>query len=63
LRKGQRILGEFNDTEIRWSLIADLERSTGKSPTPDREQLKQLDRKKAARLLRRAAIVYRKTAG
>ena len=63
LRKGQRILGEFNDTKIRWSLIADLERSTGKSPTPDREQLKQLDRKKAARLLRRAAIVYRKTAG
>ena len=30
---------------------------------PDREQLKQLDRKKAARLLRRAAIVYRKIAG
>jgi CHAD domain-containing protein len=62
LRKGQGILGEFNDARIRWSLIADLERSTGKSTTPDREQLKQLDRKKAARLLRRAAIVYRKIA-
>ena len=61
LRKGQKILGEFNDAKIRWSLIADLDRSTG-SPMPDREQLKQLDRKKAARLLRRAAIVYRKIA-
>ena len=62
LRKGQRILGEFNDAKI--SLVTDR-RSRAidrKSPMPDREQLKQLDRKKAARLLRRAAIVYRKIA-
>jgi CHAD domain-containing protein len=63
LRMGQKILGELNDARIRWSLITDLERSTGRSLGPDLERLKQLDRKKAARLLRRAAIVYRKIAG
>jgi len=63
LRKGQKILGEFNDAGIRWSLIADLDRSTAKSRIADREQLKRHDRKKTARLLRRAAVVYRKIAG
>jgi CHAD domain-containing protein len=63
LRKGQKILGELNDAEIRWSLIGDLERSTGRTLAPDRGQMKQLDRKRAGRLLRRAAIVYHKIAG
>jgi CHAD domain-containing protein len=63
LRKGQKILGELNDAEIRQSLIAGLARSNGSASVPDEKQMKEFDRKRARRLLRRAAVVYRKIAG
>jgi CHAD domain-containing protein len=61
LRKGQQILGELNDAEIRRSLTISLERSQESVSARDLENLKLRDRKKA-RLLRRAATIYRKIA-
>jgi CHAD domain-containing protein len=63
LRKGQQILGELNDAEIRRLLEASLEDPQKRAATRDQEQLKLLDRKRKGRLLRRAAIIYRKIAG
>jgi len=63
LRKGQQILGELNDAEMRRSLATSLERAQQRASTSDRKPLKLLDPKKKSRLLRRAAIVYRKVAG
>lgn len=57
LRKGQQILGELNDAEMRKSLAADL--APAIKTARDLRQLKLPDRKTRARLLRRAAAVYR----
>jgi CHAD domain-containing protein len=62
LRKAQQVLGELNDAEIRRSLAVSLEGSQSTS-TPDPDDLKPIGRKQKSRLLRRAAIVYRKIAG
>ena len=62
LRKGQQILGDLNDAEIRRSLSASLERAPQRAAASDGSRLDLLDRKKKGRLLRRAAIVYRKIA-
>jgi CHAD domain-containing protein len=62
LRRGQQILGELNDAEIRRSLTISLERSQESVSARDLENLKLRDHKKKARLLRRAATVYRKIA-
>jgi CHAD domain-containing protein len=61
LRKGQQILGELNDGETRLSLAASLAGSPG-SASAREDDVKSLDRKQKSRLLRRAAIVYRKIA-
>lgn len=63
LRKGQQILGELNDAEIRRSLAQSLQRSYGNVLAGDLEDLQPLGRKQRNRLLRRATIVYRKIAG
>ena len=63
LRKGQQILGELNDAEMRRRLAADLGSLQGPASVRSRKPLKQVDRKKKGRLLRRAAVVYRKIAG
>ena len=63
LRKGQQILGELNDAEIRRSLATSLAGPQERTATRDPGVLKLRDRKKKARLLRRAAVVYRKIAG
>jgi len=62
LRKGQQILGELNDAEIRRSLSTRLERASQRTAASDGIPLNLLDRKEKGRLLRRAAIVYRKIA-
>lgn len=62
LRKGQQILGELNDAEMRRRLAADLATLQGPASVRRRKMLKQVDRKKKGRLLRRAAVVYRKIA-
>jgi len=60
LRKGQKILGELNDAEVRRSLISDLAAIAQRpaQPTSGRAE----ERKRKSQLLRRAAIVYRKIA-
>jgi CHAD domain-containing protein len=63
LRKAQQILGELNDAEIRRSLAASLEQPRENASGHDPEQAKLSDSKNKNRLLRRAAIVYRKIAG
>jgi hypothetical protein len=63
LRKAQQILGELNDAEIRRSLAANLEQPRENASGHDPEQAKLSDSKNKNRLLRRAAIVYRKIAG
>jgi len=58
LRKGQQVLGELNDADVRRALIesADvLERRDGRAA-----QNRLDDRKRKSRLLRRAAEIYRK---
>ena len=62
LRKGQQILGELNDAEMRRQLVADLAVQQKPASTHRRKQLKLADRKKKGQLLRRAAVVYRKIA-
>ena len=62
LRKGQQILGELNDAEMRRQLVGDLALQQKPASTHRRKQLKLADRKKKGRLLRRAAVVYRKIA-
>jgi CHAD domain-containing protein len=62
LRKGQQILGELNDTEMRRRLATDLATPKGPASVRSRRKSKPVDRKKKGRLLRRAAIVYRKIA-
>lgn len=63
LRKGQQILGELNDGEIRRGLALHLQgaarEGTGEQ---DRKRFKLLDHKKKSRLIRRAVMVYRKIA-
>jgi CHAD domain-containing protein len=63
LRKGQQILGELNDAEIRRSLATSLEHGRESVSGHDPRHSRLRDRKKESRLLRRAAIVYRKIAG
>jgi CHAD domain-containing protein len=63
LRKTQQILGELNDAEMRRSLAESLARSRVTASTGDPQDLKPLDRKQKGRLLRRAAVVYRRIAG
>jgi CHAD domain-containing protein len=63
LRKGQQILGELNDDEIRRLLATSLGESPKRAATPHQEQAKLHDRKRKGRLLRRAAAIYRKIAG
>jgi CHAD domain-containing protein len=63
LRKGQQILGELNDAEVRRSLATSLEHGRESVSARDLRHSRLLDRKKEGRLLRRAAIVYRKIAG
>ena len=62
LRKGQQILGELNDAEMRRQLVGDLALQQKPASTHRQKQLKLADRKKKGRLLRRAAVVYRKIA-
>jgi len=62
LRKGQQILGELNDAEVRRSLVRSLESSRQSASARHLENVKPLDRKQKSQLLRRAAIVYRKIA-
>ena len=62
LRKGQQILGELNDAEMRRQLVADLASLQGSASARSRKQSKPIDRKRKGQLLRRAAIIYRKIA-
>ena len=62
LRKGQQILGELNDAEMRRQLVGDLALQQKPASTHRQKQLKLADRKKKGQLLRRAAVVYRKIA-
>ena len=62
LRKGQQILGELNDAEMRRQLAAELASLQGTASVHGPKQSKPEDRKRKGRLLRRAATMYRKIA-
>jgi hypothetical protein len=53
----------LNDAEIRRRLAADLATPKGPGSVRSRKKSKPVDRKKKGRLLRRAAIVYRRLSG
>ncbi|WP_454625936.1 CHAD domain-containing protein [Bradyrhizobium cenepequi] len=63
LRKAQQILGELHDAEAAQALAAELQQRV-KTSRAGRQQkpLEILDRKEKSRLLRRAAVAYRKIA-
>ncbi|KWV51865.1 hypothetical protein AS156_11895 [Bradyrhizobium macuxiense] len=58
LRKGQQVLGELNDAEVRRTLVESVDTLERRSETAAHKKLDE--RKKKGRLLRRAAAIYRK---
>ncbi len=63
LRKGQQILGELNDAEVRRALAESADNPEPRAGKHQVKQRKLAERKKKSLLLRRAAVVYRKIAG
>ncbi len=63
LRKAQQILGELHDAEAAPALLAELQQRAKTSRAGRQHKpLELLDRKEKSRLLRRAAVAYRKIA-
>ncbi|WP_028165686.1 CHAD domain-containing protein [Bradyrhizobium elkanii] len=63
LRKAQQILGELHDAEAARALVAGLQQRVGTRPAGhQRKPLELLDKKEKQRLLRRAAVAYRRIA-
>lgn len=62
LRRGQQILGELNDVEVRRALVESASDQQQKTRERQARHAKIRDRKRKSRLLRRAAAVYRKIA-
>jgi CHAD domain-containing protein len=63
LRKAQQILGELHDAEAARALAAELQQRARPGPAGrQRKPLELLDHKERSRLLRRAAVAYRKIA-
>lgn len=60
LRKGQQILGELNDDEVRRELFASADALEQQSRKRKARRRRVHDRKRKSRLLRRAAAVFRK---
>jgi CHAD domain-containing protein len=63
LRKGQQILGELNDAEVRRELVGSADDREQETMTRQARRDKTRDRKRKSQLLRRAAAVYRKVSG
>jgi CHAD domain-containing protein len=63
LRKGQQILGELNDADVQRALLERLGQPANPVKKRAVKHAKLHARKTKGRLLRRAAIVYRKIAG
>ncbi|WP_407165797.1 CHAD domain-containing protein [Bradyrhizobium sp. ORS 111] len=61
LRKGQQVLGELNDAEVRRALIESVDDPEWRSGKAAHKKLDE--RKRKSRLLRRAAAIYRKISG
>jgi CHAD domain-containing protein len=63
LRKGQQLLGELNDDEVRRDLVASVDALELRKRKRKAKRRKEDERKRRSHLLRRAASVYRKVAG
>jgi CHAD domain-containing protein len=63
LRKGQQILGELNDAEVRRVLTESADDQQQETVKQRARHEKMRDRKRKSQLLRRAAAVYRKISG
>ncbi|WGR91068.1 CHAD domain-containing protein [Bradyrhizobium sp. ISRA443] len=61
LRKGQQVLGELNDADVRLALIGSVDDQEQRGGRAAHKKLGE--RKKKSRLLRRAAAIYRKISG
>ncbi|WP_249159085.1 CHAD domain-containing protein [Bradyrhizobium tropiciagri] len=63
LRKGQQILGELNDDEVRRGLVESADALEQRARKRRAKRRRVHERKRKSRLLRHAASVYRKIAG
>ena len=63
LRKGQQLLGELNDDEVRRELVESADARELQKRKRKAKRRKEHERKRRSHLLRRAASVYRKVAG
>jgi CHAD domain-containing protein len=63
LRKGQQLLGELNDDEVRRELFESADALAQRARQRKAKHRRVHDRKRKSRLLRRAAAVYRKISG
>jgi len=63
LRKGQQLLGELNDDEVRRDLFESADARAQRARKRKAKHQRMHERKRKSRLLRRAAAVYRKISG
>jgi len=63
LRKGQQLLGELNDDEVRRDLFESADARAQRARKRKAKHQRVNERKRKSRLLRRAAAVYRKISG
>ncbi|QPF86567.1 CHAD domain-containing protein [Bradyrhizobium genosp. L] len=63
LRKGQQLLGELNDDEVRRELVENADERELQKRRRKAKRRKEHERKRKSQLLRQAAAVYRKIAG
>ena len=62
LRKGQQLLGELNDDEVRRALVESADALAQRAQERKAKHQRVHERKRKSKLLRRAADVYRKIA-
>ncbi|MDW4658044.1 hypothetical protein NQ257_25660, partial [Escherichia coli] len=62
LRKGQQLLGELNDNEVRRELLESADALAQRAHERKAKHQRVHERKRKSRLLRQAAAIYRKIA-
>ncbi len=62
LRKGQQLLGELNDNEVRRELLEGADALAQRAEERKAKHQRVHERKRKSRLLRQAAAIYRKIA-